>query len=321
MPSPIPTPLTEWTLDVDGWLAAPMADTTVVDATAAVATIWRERVSDGAMSAQTLDKFLLLLRRFTRFSSAYGATSCDAITPAVTLAFITADGYNRHGLAVRPSTATRHQRRSVLRLFARDSMMLGFLLADPTDGVTLPPRDQADVRPVTDDEAALLRHFARSWGAPTRHAAVIGLALAGVRTGEIATIRVRDVTGRTVAAPGTLRVAPRTLPLDAWAARAIGERAAQVLTRSETTDKSSVVSTGGGTAAQQQARTCTAIRDVLIRAGLSTEPDLRPRSVTNYAAATLFARTGRIQDAAQSLGYASLDASAEAINWNWQSAP
>ena len=41
-----------------------------------------------------------------------------------------------------------------------------------------------------------------------------------------------------------------------------------------------LVSTDEGTDAQQQARACTTIRDVIIRAGLDTDPAIKPSSLT-----------------------------------------
>lgn len=312
------SPRSSLTLDAVGWLMAALHDVPLSTAADSVLGIWQARIESGVMSPQTVDKFGLLIRRFARFCAAHDATTPAQVSPALAIAFVTASGRNRSGAIVAPTVATQHQRRAVLRLFARDAIAAGYLLTDPTEGLALPPREQFETRPVTEDEATLLRRFAESWATPTRHAATIALALAGVHTGEIAAVRLRDVSADRVCAPGTLRCTTRSLPLDAWSVRVIRERVEAIRLRSDGTPDSSLVSTGRGTAAQQQARACTAIRDVVRRAGLGAEPDIKPTSVSHFAAAQTFARTQRIDAAATVLGYASLDAAARAIGWDWQ---
>jgi hypothetical protein len=63
---------------------------------------------------------------------------------------------------------------------------------------------------------------------------------------------------------------------------------------------------------------CNAIRDVLIRAGLNSEPDVQPPSVAAWAGANALEETGTIDGAALRLGIRSLDAAAKFINFNWR---
>lgn len=301
-----------------GVLRAAMSDQPIDEAVDVVLAVWHARVADGEMSPQTAEKFLLLMRRFGRFAAATGVTSVDEVDGHVVEKFIHASGADRRGHLAAPATATQHQRRSVLRLFARDAIRLGFMLGDPTYGIELPRRSLVDVRPVNNDEVALLQCFAESWSTPTRHAATVALALAGVHTGEIARVAVDALRGDRVAAPGATRIAARDLPLSAWAQRVLAERAQLLAVRGKVTGIASLVSTGYGSAAQEQARVCTTIRDVIKRAGLGGEQDIRPSSLTAHAAAAAFDESQQIDAAAKVLGYQSLDTTARLIGWDWQ---
>lgn len=68
---------------------------------------------------------------------------------------------------------------------------------------------------------------------------------------------------------------------------------------------------------QLQARVCVALRDLLRRIGLSSDPAIRPASITAYAGAETYARTGRIEAAALHLGMRSLDSTAALIGHSW----
>lgn len=61
-----------------------------------------------------------------------------------------------------------------------------------------------------------------------------------------------------------------------------------------------------------------ALRDVLVRAGLGDEADLRPSSITAHAGLRAFRTSGRVEDAAFVLGMGSLDRTAELIGYRWQ---
>ena len=217
------------TLDQADVLAAAMSDAPLSTAISVVTQTWHDRAEAGDMSPQTVEKFVLLMQRFVRYASAWGALTCTDITPDLVRDFTVAYGRDRHGVEAPPSAATQHQRRSVLRLWARDAIAAGYLLADPTLHLDLPPRSRSLTRPVTDDEVALIEYYAESWATHTRHAATVALALSGVHTGEIASIGPRDVQGGVVAAPGTVRVQARSLSIASpWCRRVLEERAALI---------------------------------------------------------------------------------------------
>ena len=66
-----------------------------------------------------------------------------------------------------------------------------------------------------------------------------------------------------------------------------------------------------------QASTCLAITDVLRRAGLAEEADIRPASIAAWAGRQILRHTHRIDLVAQGLGMASLDRAARFIAWDW----
>ncbi len=75
---------------------------------------------------------------------------------------------------------------------------------------------------------------------------------------------------------------------------------------------------GDGSAASRQASACMVIGEVLTRAGLAGEPDVRPLSVAAWAGRTIFDETGRIDEVARRLGMRSLDRAARLIGFDWQ---
>lgn len=60
------------------------------------------------------------------------------------------------------------------------------------------------------------------------------------------------------------------------------------------------------------------VGSVLRAAGLSVDPAITPTSLTAYAGAQAFARTGLIEHAARVTGSRSLDSAASLIGFDWQ---
>ena len=75
---------------------------------------------------------------------------------------------------------------------------------------------------------------------------------------------------------------------------------------------------GSGDSATGQVSASVAIGDVLTRAGLTGERDVRPASVVGWAGRRILAETGRIDEVARRLGMASLDRTARFIAFDWQ---
>lgn len=298
-----------------------VADPGLDAAVEAVLRQWALGADGGVLSAQTLDKFSLLAGRFVRFATAHEVTRLGDVDQRIAQAFVTAHGRTRHGQTGPSAPATWHLRRSVLRMLFRTARELGLADTDPTLDLSLPPRTNMPTRPLTDDEAALVRHFAESRLERTRHAAAVALAEAGAHTGEIGHLSVADLDhGNTrVWAHGSSKTTPRWCPLDPWQTSILAQRAQRVRdTHPNHPDADLPLATSGtGSSAQLQARVCVAIGDVLTRAGLGSEPDIRPASVIAHTGAAVFAATGRIEDVALRLGLRSLDRAAALIGHDW----
>ena len=78
-----------------------------------------------------------------------------------------------------------------------------------------------------------------------------------------------------------------------------------------------VVYGGSGPAATGQVSASVALSDVLTRAGLGDEPDVRPGSVAAWAGRRILDETARIDEVARRLGMSSLDRTARFIAWDW----
>ena len=61
-----------------------------------------------------------------------------------------------------------------------------------------------------------------------------------------------------------------------------------------------------------------ALRETLVRAGLSGEPDVGPGSLAAWAGRRVMRETGRIEAVAVALGVRSLDRAALIIGWDWR---
>jgi site-specific recombinase XerD len=285
---------------------------------------WQSMASHGEFTEQTLDKFELLLGRFGRYAHLRGAVVLDDITPDLAEDFITAPGRSRHGHVTEAAAATMRLRRSVVRAAYRTLRELKLSDADPTRDIELPARAVGGVRPLSEDEVIDLRHHSSHVTRPSRHGAAAALALAGGHSGEIGHIRVKDldVTGRRVWMHGSTKTDPRWCPLDDWGLNVLTSRAAFVTARRLRPESAPhtrlAVSDRHASDASLQARACVALADLLKRIGLGGEEDVKPASVTAWAAVAEFERTGRIEDAARLLGLRSLDRTAAVIGYSWR---
>ncbi|WP_335940243.1 hypothetical protein [Streptomyces sp. PTD5-9] len=288
---------------------------TVAEAAELVADIWRKAAVDGAMSEQTVEKFIQLTDRFIRYAKAQDTLALADVDAGLTGAFITARGRSRRGKVAVAAISTMRLRRSVLRTFFRTARQLLLTDADPTLDIALPGRPERRIRPLDALEAELCRHFAQLTEGATRHAAVLALALSGVHSAEVARVLPEhvDLAGCRVFAAGSARIASRWCDLDRWSVQCLRRRIEGL-----PTPVVPLIGTGGGTPPQQQARICVALRDVLVRAGLADDLSLRPASITAYAGRAAFEASGRVEDAARVLGMGSLDRTAELVGYDWR---
>jgi integrase/recombinase XerC len=252
-----------------------------------------------------------VLEGFARWAALRGgAVSLGEVTPEMVETFVRLPVE-----ASAPSVSVMHHRRSVLRLLFRVARESDPMVGDPTLDVVLPPRTGLAARPLADDEVLLCRASARWSLTETRRAAAWALAEATCRSREICAITVRDVDlpmGR-VWVHGGRQTARRQAQLSDWGHAQLARR---IECLGGELDRP-LVYEGKAGSDSGQASTCLAITDVLRRAGLAGEADVRPASIAAWAGRRILFETGRIDVVAQRLGMASLDRAARFIGWEW----
>jgi integrase/recombinase XerC len=215
-----------------------------------------------------------------------------------------------------PSVQTQHFRRGAVRLLFRVGRSLGLCDHDPTMDIVLPPRTRQSARPLSDDEVFEAELAAQHSLTLTRLPAAWALAEASGVTSEIAaaTVGDLDLPNSRVWLHGCNRRVERWADLTQWGVRAL---AARVLDLGETSPATPLVYRSQLSRKSGQAATCDAIHDVLGRAGLASEADVRPASVIAWKGVRVFACTQSIEHTAQSLGLRSLDQTARLIGHRW----
>ena len=211
-----------------------------------------------------------------------------------------------------------HWRRTALRLLFKTARRKGLVDGDPTLDLDLPARSSLGTRPLTDDEVLLCRSVAQWSLAGSRRSAAWALAEATCRSSELPKITGDDIdldSGRVWIAGGKA-TEPRTGQLTEWGL-------VQVRARLEELDAPSLplIYSGRSRSGAGQVSGASAIVDVLTRAGLHQEPDVRPGSVAAWAGRRVLEETGRIDCAARALGVRSLDRAARIVAWDWQADP
>ena len=122
-----------------------------------------------------------------------------------------------------------------------------------------------------------------------------------------------DLDSGSVLIRGGGRCAPRTGLLTKWGRGVIAEH--------HTNGDSPLVYSGETARLGGLVSANSAISQVLQRAGLGDEPDVRPSSVVAWAGVKVLERTGRIECVAEALGLKSLDSAASFIGWDWKTNP
>lgn len=257
-----------------------------------------------------------ILRRFVTFAEVgYGIRHVTAVTPALAEAFVLAPTASGE----RPTVSTMHARRGALRLLFRLARTEGLDAGDATLDLRLPPRSVSfPARPLADDEVVLCRSVAQWDLTGTRRAAAWALAEATCRSSELPFITADDLdlTGGRVRIYGGKATAPRIGQLSEWGVDRIRARIDELDDQA-----TSLVYSGRSRARAGQVAACTAITEILQRAGLHAEPDVRAGSVAAWAGRQVLDKTGRIDLAARALGVRSLDRAASIIAWDWQLDP
>jgi integrase/recombinase XerC len=256
------------------------------------------------------------MTRFGEFlERGFELCSIREASPSHVLAFIFAPSTS----GVAPSVATMRLRRSTLRLLFRTARELGVVGGDPTIDVKLPPRTDEAARPLTDEEVELCRRASLEDLTSTRLAAPWVLGEATARTAEIPHLLRSDLdsVGWRVWIHGSSNTDARWGQLTEWGA---GQLAGQ-LDRYATRDEDWLLAyPGNGNPESRRSHSAQAIRETLQRAGLFSDPHVRPGSLAAWAGVRVLETTGRIDAVARALGMRSLDGASRAIHWNWAGA-
>lgn len=277
---------------------------------AACEALARDLSARWASDAQ-VQRILRLVERFEEFcAEGFGVGDLAGVDAQIVAAFVAAADGN--GRPAGPSL--QRARRSAIRLLFQGARRLGIATTDPTVDVALPPLSSLRARPLTDDEV-LDGRAASTWSLTSpRRALTWALAEATCRSGEIPNVLTRDVDVAcgSVTIRGGGRCAPRTGWLTEWGREVITEHLAKGADPNASLVYSGETPRLGGLVSAN-----SAISQVLQRAGLAGEPDVRPSSVVAWAGAKVLERTGRIERVAEALGLTSLDSAASFIGWEW----
>jgi integrase len=261
-------------------------------------------------TTQSTHRLSNLITRFSEFAISQGIGDLDEVTAEHARAFVCARTFEGET----PSVATRHLRRSAVRLLFRTARLAGRAHHDPTLDLRLPPRSSLNRRALADDEVVLCRSFALHTLFETRSPAVWALAEATARTSEIPRILPSnvDLESGLVWIHGGSKTDPRWGQLTEWGLERLGERHRTL------SGDVPIVYHGKGSAESMQASSCTAVAQTLRRAGLAGEPDVGPSSIAAWAGARAFRDGASIDEVARMLGIRSLDRAARFIGWDWK---
>jgi integrase len=251
-----------------------------------------------------------LVDRFERFAGRSEATTLSNIDVEIVESFVRAPTL----AGAQPSVSTMHWRRTAVRLVYRAARALDLTDGDPTLDLALPPRSSLRTRPLDDHEVALCRAAAQWSLEGTRRAAAWALAEATCRSSELAHLAQADLQleDRRVWIHGGKATEARWGRLTDWGVRQL-ERRVHDLAGDER-----LVYAGATPAGAGQVAAASAISDVLVRAGLNGDADVRPGSVAAWAGRRVLCETGRIEDAARVLGVRSLDRAAAIVGFDWR---
>jgi len=256
-----------------------------------------------------------VVRQAYRFASfcqrGFGVDDLDLVTPSIASAYLSAPPAEG-GPA---SSSLQRSRRHAVRALYRVGRSAGLTTIDPTADLRLPSLSSLRARPLTDDEIVDCRGASQWSLGSTRRSTTLALAEATCRSGEIPNVLVGDVDLERggVEIRGGGRCAPRRGQLTPWGILQVEAR----LAVAGDDPMKPLVYDGGEARLGGLVSASSTITQVLQRAGVAGEPDVRPSSVVAWAGDKVLHRTGRIEDVAQALGVRSLDSAASFIGWQW----
>lgn len=303
--------------------ARPEEGIPLVDAVQAVLDHWSEH---HALTDKSFQKFDELLHRYAKFAVRLGATELADQSEELAAQWIGAKGHDRSGNIVLPSASTMNTRRSALRKFFRDAETLSLSTSGLVVRTKVPPRKTGLARPLTEEEARLVWIVASDAGPHTRRPVLFALMLSGVHSSEVGLVTVKDVdvaNQRVWAHGDTTRIKPRWVSIPDEYFPTVLERLAYIGGWLPPHRSLAAFQLTQGTSKQpmgySQNRAAAACKEVFRRVGLHNRADITPSSVSLYSGALMLRNGARIEAAARTLGYASLDSCASALGFDWQS--
>ncbi|MDP9342520.1 MAG: tyrosine-type recombinase/integrase [Actinomycetota bacterium] len=269
----------------------------------------------GGLAPWSLGAYTDIWSRFARFCErGLRVVDADAVTQRQVQAFLDAPRASGGGL----SLATKHLRRGAVRYLYKAGRELGLVSIDPTVDLVLPARSALTSRRLTEDEVELCRLHAVGSPGELRLALVWALSEAGARASEIPWIKIHDVdlaNGVVFTAGGT-RTDPRWAPLTDWGVQQLRRRLSHPTLPSE--PEAYLVPWRSRAVKRPGSAATMAVIEVLRAAEIHGEPDVRPASVTGWAAARLLHGGRSIDEVARALGCKSLDVAAQMAGLRWR---
>ena len=293
---------------------------TLDETVALVLELWRADVQAGDMSAQTYDRYRQITESFLRYALAKGAGSLDGAA-GLFEEWLSARGRDRLGRLTFPGLAVRHLRACAVRALYRSARFLGLTATRLPYSPGIRRRTRLG-RPLNLAEATALRRVLGTDGF-SRVPAAIALGLSGAGSVDIGNIRIRDIHADdgTIHLPGGGRTHPRVVAIAGeWERSALIRRVESQLEHGALPTDGLIVNRSGSDSSRQ-AGAAIAVSAGTERAGLRGDGDVKPASLQRLAAMVAFDTTGDISEAALLLGTTSLDTAAQAITWDWSSAP
>lgn len=283
----------------------------------AVALVGSHLATMHDLAEQSIQRLLTEIGRFAVRLQLNGVGTLGAVSEDDCRLFIEQAVQTRSGAWEHPATSTQHLRRTAVRLLYATARHLQLASSDPTLDLVLPPRStRCAARPLTDDEEALGRVWARLTVDGTRHSAAWALGQATATGTEQASVTVRDLDlskARVWLWGNESKREPRWGALTDWGSEQIDRRIHAIGHE----PSSPLLASSGSSRNSAQATVCNAVSQILFRAGLRSDRTIRPASLPAWAGRRVFDATDRIDEVAHALGIRSLDRAAEAIGWEW----
>lgn len=296
----------------------------VAEAADLVVAEWVRQAAAGQISEGTVGTHTAHLRRLVKFAQAQGAPMVCDLTANLLLVWTNAA--NAYTGEPAPDS-TRYARKSVASSFFLTCFRLG--ITDQNPAQALPSRKQREryVHPFPPEHIDRLKDASapRMW--ETKGPAALALVLLGCSSGEVGTIRCRDIHLADMlvnAHGGGDRYAQRWLPIDdPWVFDALAARLRALADKhpDDWADRYVAYDPQPGKdddARRRAAATSMTVGKIIERAGLKVNGVTRVASITEYVARRVFLETGRVEAVAARLGLSKLDDAAHICGYDWQ---